>query len=286
MGLSVEQTQNALSLSVSHAAGKVAQLGFDAHFIESGNSCRTGIQSAIFAREGLSGRPDIIERPDGIFGPVWSEGMVDVDVMTKDLGKPPFSVHNVEYKKYGCCNLMHATNDNVLEVVEEHDIKAEDIEKIEVGVTFAGDKFCNRADPQSPTEARFSYQFAAAEIVLKRRIDHSTFSEKRLADSDIRELAKKVEVFIPEGWPPMGHPGSKIIVTLKDGKKIENEIVAQLGHPLRPLSLDQVTDVSKTFLDVYLNDDQTGVVLDTMANLEERADIRTMMDTLTYFHIK
>ncbi len=286
MGLNVDQTQHALSMSVSHAAGKVAQLGFDAHFIESGNSCRTGVQSAIFARDGLTGRPDIFERPDGVFGPVWQKGLVDVDVMTKDLGKPPYSVHNVEFKKYGCCNLMHATNDNVLEVVEANDIKAEDIEKIEVGVTMAGDRFCNRADPQTPTEARFSYQFAAAEVVLKRKIDYSTFSEKRLADSDIRELAKKIEVFIPEEWPTMGHPGSKIIVTLKDGKKIENEVTSQLGHPLRPLSLEQVTDVSKTFMDVYLEDGQTELVLDTMSNLEERADIRSMMDTLTFFHMK
>ena len=138
MKLNADQTVNALSLSVAHAAGKVAQLGFDAHFIESGNSCRTGIQSAIFAREGLTGRPDIIERPDGVFGPVWAQGKGDVEVMTKGLGKPPFSVHNVEFKKYGCCNLMHATNDNVLQVVEENDLKPEDVEKIEVGVTMVG----------------------------------------------------------------------------------------------------------------------------------------------------
>ena len=286
MNLTVDQVQNALSLSVSHAAGKVAQLGFDAHFIESGNSCRTGVQSAIFARDGLTGRPDIFERPDGVFGPVWSEGMVDVELMTKDLGKPPFSIHHVEFKKYGCCNLMHSTNDNVLEVVEKHDLKAEDIEKIQVGITVAGDKFCNRPDPQSPTEARFSYQFAAAEVVLRRKIDYSTFSEKRLADADIRELAKKVEVFTPEEWPPMGHPGSRIIVTLKNGKKIENEVASQLGHPLNPLSLEQVNQVARNFMEVYLTTSQCDLVIETMATLEEKADIRTMMDMLTNFHIK
>lgn len=285
MNLNAEQTQNALSLSVSHAAGKVAQLGFDAHFIESGLSCRTGIQSAIFAREGLTGRPDILERPDGVFGPVWSEGKVDVEVMTKDLGKPPFSVHNVEFKKYGCCNLMHSTNDNVLKVVEEHDIKPEDVESIEAGVTMVGDKFCNRPDPATPTEARFSHQFAAAEVLLRRKIDYSTFSEKRLADADIREVAKKVKLFIPEEWPPMGHPGSRIVVTLKNGKKIESEIASQLGHPLNPLSLEQVTNVSKNFLEVYLDPQQCDLVLETMATLEERPDIRTMMDMLTYFHV-
>lgn len=283
--LGVDQARNALSLSVSHAAGKVAQLGFDAHFIESGLSCRTGIQSAIFAREGLTGRPDILERPDGVFGPIWSEGKVDVEVMTRDLGKPPFSIHNVEFKKYGCCNLMHSTNDNVLKVVEEHDLKPEDVESIEVGVTRVGDKFCNRPEPATPTEARFSYQFAAAEVLLRRKIDYSTFSEKRLADADIREEAKKVKVFIPEEWPPMGHPGSRIVVTLKNGEKIESEIPAQLGHPLNPLSLEQITEVSKNFLDVYLDPDQTELVLETMATLEERRDIRTMMDMLTYFHV-
>lgn len=286
MGLTVDQTQNALSLSVSHAAGKVAQLGFDAHFIESGNSCRTGVQSAIFARDGLKGRPDIFERPDGVFGPVWSEGMVDAELMAKDLGKPPFLIHQVEIKKYGCCNLMHSTNDNLGMMIEKHDLKPEDVEKIEVGVTMVGDKFCNRADPTTPTEARFSYQFAAAEVLLRRKIDYSTFSEKRLADSDIREEAKKVEVFTPEGWPPMGYPGSKIIVTLKNGEKIENEISEHIGHPNNPLSLDQVTNVSKNFLEVYLNDSQCDVVLETMANLEAKPDIRTMMDMLTYFHIK
>jgi 2-methylcitrate dehydratase len=286
MNLSVDQVQNALSLSVSHAAGKVAQLGFDAHFIESGNSCRTGVQSAIFARDGLKGRPDIFERPDGVFGPVWSEGMVDVEVMTKDLGKPPFLIHKVEIKKYGCCNLMHSTNDNLGMIIEEHDLKAEDVEQVEVGVTMVGDKFCNRAEPATPTEARFSYQFAAAEMLLRRKIDFSTFSEKRLADADIREVAKKVKVFTPEGWPPMGHPGSKIVVTLKDGKKIEQEIEAQLGHPKNPLTLEQITNVSRNFLGVYLSTGQCDLVEETMGTLEEQSDIRTMMDLLTYFHLK
>ena len=150
---------------------------------------------------------------------------------------------------------------------------------------MVGDKFCNRPDPRSPTEARFSHQFAAAEVLLRRKIDYSTFSEKRLADADIREVARKVKIFIPEEWPPMGHPGSKIVVTLKNGKKIESEISSQLGHPLNPLSLDQVTSVSKNFLGVYLNDRQCDLVLETMATLEERPDIRTMMDMLTDFHI-
>jgi 2-methylcitrate dehydratase PrpD len=181
---------------------------------------------------------------------------------------------------------MHSTNDNVLKVVEEHNLKPEDVEQIDVGVTMAGDKFCNRPDPRSPTEARFSYQFAAAEVLLRRKIDYSTFSEKRLADSDIREVANKVKVFIPEEWPPMGHPGSRITVTLKNGKKIDSEVASQLGHPLNPLSLEQITNVSKNFLEVYLNDEQCALVLETMATLEERPDIRTMMDMLTNFHIR
>ena len=83
----------------------------------------------------------------------------------------------------------------------------------------------------------------------------------------------------------MGHPGSRIVVTLKNGKKIESEIPSQLGHPLNPLSLEQVTDVSKSFLEVYLDPQQCELVLETMATLEESPDIRTMMDMLTYFHV-
>ena len=83
----------------------------------------------------------------------------------------------------------------------------------------------------------------------------------------------------------MGHPGSKIIVTLKNGKKIESEIPSQLGHPLNPLSLDQITTVSKNFLEVYLDTQQVDLVLETMATLEEKPDIRTMMDMLTNFHV-
>ena len=82
----------------------------------------------------------------------------------------------------------------------------------------------------------------------------------------------------------MGHPGSKIIITLKNGKKIENEVTSQLGHPSRPLTLDQITDVSKNFLEVYLNNRQVDLVIDTMTNLEDKSDIRSMMDMMTNFY--
>ena len=59
--LPVLQTQNALSIASSHATGFMEQLGSDAHFIQTGAIQWAGVVSAILAKEGCTGSPDVLE---------------------------------------------------------------------------------------------------------------------------------------------------------------------------------------------------------------------------------
>lgn len=285
LDLSVEQTENALSIAASHCTSLADQLGFDAHFIEAGHSCRTGLLSAILAKAGATGRPDIIGKPEGLYSPLLLEepGAVNFNVITDGLGKPPFRVHNLEIKKFSACNLTHSSVDALTLLVQEHSIKEEDVERVEAEVTQLDAWFCDRPFPDKLSEARFSYSYLLGEVLLRGKVDYGTFiAKEKLTDPKFHEIQSKIKLIVREDWSP-GYKGARVTVVKKNGEKLVKHLDAFSGHPTMPLSLEQVTDVCRSFLDAILREDQRKRVEELCLNVEKLVDIRELMNILTFF---
>jgi 2-methylcitrate dehydratase PrpD len=283
LGLNAEQTENAMSIAASQSAGIARQAGFDAHTLEAGHSCRAAVLSGFLAETGASGIPDFVEGGPVLLGPVWEDGTIDLNIITDGLGKPPFDVHKLEFKKYPGCGFVHASVDALATLLKEEKIANDDVERIETEVHSVAGEFCDRLHPTSIGAARFSFQYVLAEVLLRGKVDHTSFiSKDRLFEPKFREAQSKVKVTVNPDLA-LDYKGSRVTVFKKDGQKLVTELKAFWGHPENPLTLEDTRDVLRPFLDSILRKEQRERVEELMLNLEKQTDIRELMHILTFF---
>jgi 2-methylcitrate dehydratase PrpD len=295
MKLDSEQTLNAMSIAASQAAGLVCQLGWDAHFVESGHSCRAGLLSAFLAQGGATGRGDFLERPDGIYGPIWELGTVNVEALSEGLGQPPYDINNVWIKKYPSCYGTHMPLDALMLLIKEHGFTHQEVDKIEV----EADQWCavglNRPHPQDLGQARFSLQYTLAEYLLNGGVSLESFNNpEKLDDPLLKELQSKISPYTPDDWKKRDDNtatiagdlfayGAGVIVTLKDGRVLKKHLDRPIGHPQDPLSYDQVRDLCRPFIDEFVGDENGDKIAAMTAEMENLPDIKEMMNILTNF---
>jgi len=281
--LDPEKTADALSIAASHSSGLLGQTGSDAHFIESGHTCRSGLLAALLAKEGLTGKHDILESRDGLYAEFKRRKEVaPVELITDGLGKPPYYIENAVIKKYPCCIVTHVAIDALRMLKDENDLRNEDVEEIEAEVMKMGRVICDRPVPDNLGDARFSYQYTLAEVMLRGNVDLSSFAtEDRLLDQTHKEAELKVKVSAPPEFPA-NYEGARITVTKKNGEKLVKQMEGCIGNPkYYPMSLEQIRDVSRPYLDAMLEESQRNQVEEVMLNLEKQQDIVGMMDMLT-----
>ena len=284
--LDPDQIENALSIAASHASGLCAQLGSDAHYIESGHSCRMGLTAALLARDGATGRSGILERHDGLLGPAWYAGKVDLKKITDGLGKPPYDICNAWVKKYPGAGAAQLPIDALLTLIKEENLKYEDIESIAVEVDEQAHHWGDRPFPDNLGDAMFSIQYILAEVMLRGRVNLSTFQKKEnLGDPKYREAMGKVTVTVPPEWSDKEFMscGVRLTVVQKDGRKSVKLLTDNIGSPKHPMTLEQIKDLCRMYLDDVLKKEQSDRVEEIMLNLDKQLDIRELMNILTFF---
>ena len=287
LGLNTEQVVNAMSLAASHSSGFLCQTGTDGHFIESGHTCRSGILSALMAKEGATGQPDIFERKRGLLDLAGVKVTKDLlNEIVDGLGKPPFNVHKIWIKKYPCCFVMHPSIDALKMLLEEHKLKNENIESVEVEVTEFSYNLCAR-QPVTLGDARFSFYHALGEVLLRGNVDLSTFIlDDKLTDPVLDKARNKIKVINHPEWPMTVPKLTRVTVISKDNKRFTKELPEPIGAPLYPLTSEQIVAIYRQYTDGLLAKGQQDRVAEIVLNLEKQRDILELMDILTFRHVR
>jgi len=283
MELSIAETTNALSLAASHASGLVVQTGTMAHLLETGICTRAGVVSASLAKEGVDGQADVLENPRGLLS-ILGENGCDMKALTENLGKPPFYLHRISLKKYPCCFITHRQIDALKSLLEDHRIKYDQVERVDVEVNAIDATICNR-EATTVQASKFSWAHTLAAVMLEGTIGLDTFVEENLVDPKWREARKKVNIIIrPADGVPLLGGNTLVTVVTKGGKKLSREQAEAIGSPTSPISTDQVVELYKEFTKGILPAGQVDRTIDMILNLEKLRDMSELMDILTFRH--
>ena len=235
LGLSEAATAWALGNAGQQAAG-LWQVRHEPVFtkgLHNGRAAANGLAAAFLARDGYAGPLQHFEGPQGFFAGLCPDG--DPQAVAADP-EAPWALHEVSFKPYAACRHAHAAIDAVLELRAQAGGRA----LADLAIESYADAlaFCDRANPTTTGEAKFSLQHAAAVAWTHGDADLARFTPDAIADPVHAALRAQVRVAeapdITARYP--ARFGARATARLADGTQLTAEATDALGDPERPVS--------------------------------------------------
>jgi 2-methylcitrate dehydratase PrpD len=245
-------------------------------------AARRGVQAALWAQAGLVGPRHILEGPQGFFAAVARDGDPDAVLASPD----DWRIHQVSFKPWPACRHAHPTIDAALKL--RSDLRGRTIAKVRVKTFADAIMFCDRPNPQTEAQAKFSLQHSVAVTFLSGPPVLADFSFDRIADPALARLRALTEVIadpdLTAHYP--AHFGAVVEVETTDGARLAAEVTDALGDSENPL--DQSAILAKfyaltAYAGVQRREAETlAVAALALGNGASSAPLRAAMATLTF----
>ena len=291
MGLSLLQTQMAVGLALSRASGYYRHTGTMAHTHESGLGCRSGIEAAMLAAQGMTADPDLLEGEGGFVDLMcnWERGH-DLSITTANLGQPFYILSpGTSVKKYGCCFLVHRPMEALLLLMEQHGLQQEQVQSVRIEVSPLTLRILSAANPTDGDQAKFSMHHALAAVLADGRAPMpylAPFSDAGAVDPRYAAAREKIEVVLSQNLAPGLATGSAppVTVTLKDGRSFTLAAGPDVfrGSPENPLAQSEMLARYRSCASQALTPKQVERSIEILHKLELQADLRELMDLGTF----
>jgi 2-methylcitrate dehydratase PrpD len=295
--LSADQTDRAFGIAFLQTGGTETTTAPDSNIrgMYAGFVSQTGVLAALMSQRGVLGPRGCLEaRENGLFA-LYYQGRYDREALVGQLGSR-FEMSNLSFKPWPACAFAHPYIDAMVNLVSEHRLRADQIERIEV---FSGEKnrdLCNPIDPakgQVPTttnDAKRSVPFNVAVAALKGTVTFRDFTPEGLRDPEVLRVAEKVRwveapEFDEEQFSKKGNqlaPG-KVGVTDRQGRTFTRRTDFPYGHHFNPIKAD---DLVKKFRDCLafsprpIPAGDVDRVIEAILHLDEIRDIREIIQLL------
>ncbi|MDZ5602737.1 MmgE/PrpD family protein [Pseudomonas sp. RP23018S] len=222
------QTQIALGLAATQAAGLRAQFGSAGKALHAGFAARQAVNSVQLAGSGFVAQPDTVLEA---FFDILGLGAARPDDLLAGWGAPwRIDAPGLEFKRYPTCGGTHSAIEAafVLRASAGFDLNA--VQAIEVSFPPGADTAPSIRAPQTGVQGRFSLEYTVADALLHGAIALERYGEQPV-DIDIAELAAKVRRV-----PDLGAPADeldpdlrfhRVTLHLADGRTLSHCVTRQ-----------------------------------------------------------
>ena len=194
----------------------------------------------------------------------------------RDLGKT-YEIMNTNIKRWSVGSPIQAPLDALLDLIREHKIKADNVEKLVVRVSHQGaNTVNNRHMPDICMQHMCAVMLLDSFVTFK-----SSHDEKRMRDRRVLDLRSRIELFGDDELTRV-MPSRQGIVELKlrDGRELRLHTKAVRGTADSPMSRAEVDDKSYDLLAPVLGKSRARKLCDAVWNIEKIADARKLRPLL------
>ena len=244
LGLNREQITTTLGIAGSMASGIRANFGTMTKPLHVGRACENGITAALLAQRGYTADPQILDGHWG-FSAVLGGGFSE-DKLDQEFGNPLTMISpGVSVKPYPSGILTHQSMDAMRDLVLEHDLKVEEIERIDF---FAAN---NIIEPirypiaRNHLQAKFSMPALLAMMAIRRQAGRREFTDEFVGGHAMQEMQQRTYVHLDQEIEAMGFDliRSRIEVTTRDGRKLVQWADERYrGGPSKPMTDAEVEE--------------------------------------------
>jgi 2-methylcitrate dehydratase PrpD len=242
LGLNARQMQHAFGSAGTQSAGlwEFLRTASDSKQLHTAHAAAAGLMSAYLAQDGFTGAAQIFEGPQGMAAGMSSDA--DVARLTDRLGTR-WATAETSFKFHACCRHTHPAADALLQVMQTHGLKPDDLASVTTHVHQAAiDVLGPVLRPASVHQAKFSM---GTTLGLVARFGHAGLAEfeqhflddatQGLRERVTMELDTEVDAAYPQRWI------GKVTVHTTDGRMLQGRVDEPKGDPGNTLSRDEIT---------------------------------------------
>lgn len=243
LGLSAEDTHNAMGLVLAQAAGS-HQATRDSALtkrMQPGLAARAAIASVMMAKKGIRGARLVFDGADGV-NRIYVKGAIDHDAARTDLGKV-FQMEDLSFKPFPCCRFNHTAISAALALRAQPGFDLSKASEIRAYTNSQGfQAVCTPLDvrqaPQTVVNAQFSIPYNVACALLNGKVGLADFVPEALDRPDVLALTARVMPHVDADFDAKW--GRNVCPTrveaVIDGKLFTAQVDLPKGGPANPMT--------------------------------------------------
>ena len=287
-GLSFEQTANAIGMTASSTVPlRVSRSGELTAWknVATPFAGRNGTFAAILAAEGMPGPGSAFEGRAGLFENV--TGPFELTPFPNEGGPVRFTEVLIKYWPLETNGqpVVWAALDMREKIPPE---KIGDIEHIEIFCDSFGKHEIGsepeKWDPQTRETADHSMPYIFARALVDGPLTVASFDEGPVRDPALRPLMNKIEATIDDEIEALmpEHLIVRAVAKMKDGTIHETESRNPPGHPLNPMSNDDIAAKFRSQAEPVIGADRCGKVIEAWSGLKDADDLRPLIAMMDF----
>ncbi|WP_371224174.1 MmgE/PrpD family protein [Roseovarius sp. 2305UL8-3] len=225
-----EVMQQALAIVSTRASGLKSQFGTMGKPYNAGLAAANGVEAASLAMRGFTSSDLAVEGPLGFCETHHCDGQVP--------DTEGFLMEAVNHKFHACCHGLHAA----LEALNTlKPLNPEAVTSVEIHTHPRWMSVCNKPEPTTGLEAKFSYRMVTALSLLGRdTADLESFTNELCGNPNVKRLRDKVDVVADD---TLTETQAHVVINTKAGpQRAEYDIAAPLNTPERALRIRAKVD--------------------------------------------
>ncbi|MFC3612812.1 MmgE/PrpD family protein [Lutimaribacter marinistellae] len=274
--LEPEQTARALGLAALQTSGLLAWQDDpreDARPFQMGLAARNGVMSAMLAKQGF-GAPDRIFDGGHVVLDAYS-GVADPGHLTHGLGEVWDGVMELAIKPYPCVSFLHPALDALVRLIEDHDLKSEQIDGLSLRFAEAG-AHCVDDNPLKGHSAQYILPVRAA---MGRLSFLDLFTDRRKTEPEVARLANAATVIRDTGAFNDAFPDfymGDVTLTLTDGRQVSATGKIARGYPEEPLPQSVLDDKFAEVTGTVYSPERQAALIRAVQGLHDAPDVTTL----------
>jgi 2-methylcitrate dehydratase PrpD len=241
------RTAHAFGIAASMAGGLMgAQQGGMIKRFHAGLAGQGGVVAAQLAERGFTGTDDVFDIDFGGFCSTLEGVPGATDRLMEQMPRvgTEWMTPSVGFKLHASCAANHSTLDVVQDLRLAHDLRPEDVASVKV--TTSNHTYVHCGWPYVPGDvvnAQMSLRYGVAAMLATGSAFVDQFAVDRLADPELVELTRRVDVVADEAIDRLGPDNRHIVnveIVTRDGGVLESRATHRRGSHFAPVGRDEI----------------------------------------------
>lgn len=236
-------------------------------------AAKTGVLSALLAKQGITGFDQPFEGTAGLFS-LYARGNYDTARLTTRLGEI-FQSTYISFKPWPSCRGTHSYIEATLRILKEYRFNPAAVNHIHVVVHPVNKMLCEplatKQRPSTAIDAKFSIPFVVATTLVHQQVTLDHFSPQALLNPVVLELAQRVTYQVDQE-ALLENSSQGFLQMITERGALSKRVDFALGHPRNPISQNGLVEKfmnCANYAPGKIPNSVLGEIVDLILNLEQ-----------------